>query len=75
MQCRGIGYHLAARGNSHGFSQIAVGTWGIFSSYSGYGHSKLVFVQQNQNSRLVTRDTSRISRRIGRAIRMLLEVR
>ena len=33
MQCRGIGPHLAARGKSHGFSRVAAGTWGTFSSY------------------------------------------
>ena len=25
----------------HGISRVAAGTWGIFSSYSGDGHSKL----------------------------------
>ena len=45
MQCWGIGPHLAARGKSHGFSRFAAGTWGIFSSYGGDGHSKLEFVQ------------------------------
>ena len=29
------------RGKSHGFSRVAAGTWGIFSSYSGDVHSKL----------------------------------
>ena len=29
-----------ARGNSHGFSRVAAGTWGIFSSYDGDAHSK-----------------------------------
>ena len=33
--------HLAGRGKSHGFSRVAAGTWGIFSSYSGDVHSKL----------------------------------
>ena len=28
-------------GKSHGFSRVAAGTWGIFSSYSGDVHSKL----------------------------------
>ena len=42
---QGIGPHLAARGKSHGFSRVAAGTWGIFSSYSGDEPSKLVFVQ------------------------------
>ena len=44
-QCRGIGPHLGERGKSHGFSRVAVGTWGIFSSYGGNVHSKLEFVQ------------------------------
>ena len=44
MQCRGIGPHLVARGKSHGFSRVAAGTWGIFSSYDGDAHSKREFV-------------------------------
>ena len=44
-QCRGIEPHLAARGKYHGFSRVAAGTWGIFSSYSGDVHSKLEFDQ------------------------------
>ena len=40
-QCRGMGPHLAGQGKSHGFSRVAAGTWGIFSSYSGDVHSKL----------------------------------
>ena len=40
-----IGPHLAARGKFHGLSRVAAGTWGIFSSYGGYVHSKLEFVQ------------------------------
>ena len=44
MQCRGIGPHLAGRGKSHGFSRVAAGTWGIFSSYDGDAHSKGEFV-------------------------------
>ena len=32
--------HLVARGKSHGFSRVAAGTWGIFSSYNGDTHSK-----------------------------------
>ena len=39
MQCRGIGPHLMAMGKSHGFSRVAAGTWGIFSSYDGDAHS------------------------------------
>ena len=44
MQCRGIGAHLVARRKSHGFSRVAAGTWGIFSSYDGDAHSKREFV-------------------------------
>ena len=75
MQCRGIGPHLTASGKSHGFSRVAVETWAIFSSNSGDGPSKCVFVHQRQNSCLVMRDTSGISTRLGRAIRTLLKVR
>ena len=35
MQRRGIGPHLVARGQSHGFSRVAAGPWGIFSTYDG----------------------------------------
>ena len=45
-KCRGIGPHLAARGKSHEFSLVAVGTWCIFSSYGGDGHLKLGFVSE-----------------------------
>ena len=37
-QCRGIGPHISARGKFHGFSQVAVGTWGTFSSYGRGSH-------------------------------------
>ena len=37
--------NLPARGMCHGITRVAEGTWGIFSSYSGDGHSKLHFVQ------------------------------
>ena len=60
MQCREIKPHLSARVMCHGISRVAAGTWGIFSSYSGDGHSKLHFVQQSQDSCLVTTDTSGI---------------
>ena len=46
MQCRGIGPHLAFSWKSHEFSRIAAGTWGIFSSYGGYGHRKLAFFSE-----------------------------
>ena len=38
------------------FSSCA-GIWGIFSSYSGDGHSKLEFVQRGQDSCLLMMDT------------------
>ena len=44
MQYRGIGPHLVAKGKSHGFSLVAAGTWGIFSSYLKDDHSKREFV-------------------------------
>ena len=65
----------SAKGKSHGFSRVAMGTWGIFSSYCGDGLSKLVFAQRHQYYCLGTRDTSRISTSLGRAIRTLLKVR
>ena len=74
-QCRGIGIHLVAMGKSHGFSQVVVSTWNIFSRNGGDGPSKLVFVQRRQDSSLVMRDTSGISTRLRRAIGMLLKVR
>ena len=63
------------KGESHGFSCNAVGTWGIFLSYSEDDTSKLVFVRRRQDSCLVTRDISGYFTRLGRAIRMLLKVR
>ena len=66
--------HLASRRKSHGFSQLAAETWGIFSSYGGDGHSKLMFVQRRQDSCLVTRESSGISTSLGRAIWTLLGV-
>ena len=59
-QCSWIGPCLSPRGKSHGFPRVAVGTWDIFSSYSGDGHSKLVFVQRCQNNCLFMMDTSGI---------------
>ena len=58
--CRGIVPHFLAREKSHDFSRVAAGMWGIFSSYSGNDHSKLVFVQRRQDSCLVMMDTSGI---------------
>ena len=59
-KCTEIKLQLPARGICHGISQVAAGTWGIFSSYSADGHSKLHFVQRSQDSFLVTTDTSGI---------------
>ena len=47
-----------SEGMCHGISPVAAGTWGIFSSFSGDGHSKLHFVQRSQDSCLVNTDTS-----------------
>ena len=74
-KCREIKPHLLARDMCHGISRVAAGTWGIFSSYSGDGHSKLHFVQRNQSSCVVMRATSGIETRLGRIIQTLLEVR
>ena len=60
MQYRGLEPHLPVRGMSHGISRVETGTWGIFASYSGNGHSKLHFVQRSQDSCLVMMDTSGI---------------
>ena len=60
MKCREIKPHLPARGICHGISRVAAGPWGIFSSYSGDGQSKLHFVQQSQDSGLVMMGTSGI---------------
>ena len=54
----GIEPHFPARGMSHTISRVAAGTWGIFASYSGVGHSKLHFVQRSQDSFLVWTDIS-----------------
>ena len=50
--------HLATRGKSHEFSQVAAGTWCIFSSYAGDGHLKIRCVQRSQDSCLVMTVTS-----------------
>ena len=44
LPCRGIAPHLMARGKTHGISQVAAGTWGIFSSYDRDAYSKRKFV-------------------------------
>ena len=58
-QCRGIGPHLLETVKSLRFSRVAAGTCGVFSSYGGDVHSKLEFVQGNQDTCLGMRDTSR----------------
>ena len=63
------------KGKSHGFSRVAAGTWNIFSRYRGDGPSTLVFVQQIQDSCLVTREPSVISSILDRPIGTLLEAR
>ena len=57
---QGIRASSPLRGMSHGISPVAAGTWGIYSSYSGDGHSKLHFVHRSQASCLVRVDTSGI---------------
>ena len=74
FQCRGIGTHLEERGKTYIFSPVALGTWGIFSSYGGDGASKLLFVQLRKDSCLVVRDTSEFSSRFVRAIWRPLDV-
>ena len=49
-----------AEGISQRSSRVAAETWGLFSSYSGYGHSKLHFVQRSEYSCLLMMDTSGI---------------
>ena len=75
MQCRGIEPHFPSRGMSHTISRVAAGTWGIFASYSGDGHSKLHFVQRSQEFCVVMRDTSEIETTLCRIIQTLLELR
>ena len=75
MQCRGIGPHLPGREMSLGFSRVAAGIWVIFLSYGRDDTSKLLFFQRSQDSFLVMRDTSGMSLRLGRAVRMLLKMR
>ena len=74
-QCMGIWPHLVARQKSHDFSQVAAGTWGIFSSYSTDGLLKLGLIEQSQDSCLDSTETSGFYTRLGRTIQTLLEVR
>ena len=59
-KCMEIKPLIPARGMFHGISRVVAGTWGIFSMYSRDGHSKLPFVQRNQDSCLVMMYTSGI---------------
>ena len=43
---QGIQPHLVARGKSHGFSRVAAGTWGIFSSFDGDAHYRRGLVSE-----------------------------
>ena len=72
---QGIRASSPTEGMSHGISRVAAGTWDIFSSYSGDGHSKLHFGQRSQDSCLFRTDTSGIQTRFGRIIKILLEVK
>ena len=56
------------------FSRVAADTWCIFSSYGGYGHLKLEFVQRSQDSCLVMSDTSRSETMLDRKIQTLLDM-
>ena len=61
MQRRGIGPHLVARGKSHGFSRLSLGSWHISWCNGQEGPSKFMSVQRRQDSCLVARDTSGFS--------------
>ena len=74
-KCTGIWPHLAARRKSHEFSRAVTGHCDVFSSYGAEGHLKLGFIQQSQDSSLVSTDSSGIYTRLGRTIQTLLEVR
>ena len=62
-QCQGIRPHLAARGKSHGFPRVASRTWDICSRDGGDVPSKVVYVQQHQDSSLLARDSIGLSSR------------
>ena len=74
-QCSGTETHLAARGKSYGFYRVVAVSSGIFSSYGLDGPSKLVFVQQRQDSCIVARTTSGFSSRLGMSIGTPVEVK
>ena len=64
---------LAGRGKSHGFSRVASGTWDIFSRDGRDGLSKVVCVQQHQDSSLLARDRLGFSSRNRSAIGSLVK--
>ena len=66
---QGIRPHLTVWGTSHGFPLVASGTWDIFSLDGGDGPSKVVCVQQDQVSSLLSRDSLGFSSRHVSAIR------
>ena len=72
-QWQGIWPHLVARGKSHGFSQVASGTWDIFSLDGRDGPSNIMCVQQHQDSSLLARDRLGFSSRHGSAIGSLVK--
>ena len=74
-QCRVFGTHPEERGMTYIFFPVVAGTWGIFSRYGRDGPSKLVFVQQHQDSCLVLRETLGFSSRLNRGIGMHLKLR
>ena len=62
-------------GKSHGFSRVALGTWGFLSTYNEDVLETLVFSQRRQDSSLVSMDTSRFSSNHGRSLGTPLELR
>ena len=60
LQSMGIGHHHTASGNSHVFSRVAAGTWGIISSNGGDSNLKLDLFQRIQDACLVMTDNSGI---------------
>ena len=66
--------HLTAKGKPHGFSPVAAGTWGIFSSYGGCPFKTQV-CSVTSGLLLSYEGHLKISSRLGRAIRTLLLVR
>ena len=57
---QGIQASFPAEGDVSWDFSSSPGIWGIFSSYTGDGHSKLHFVQRSQDSCLVRMEPSGI---------------